>query len=218
MRPISSPPAPLDEALDDARESLVRDLGNEVHPLVASAGDRLEAAQLAAELVQVEGARLDRAARGAAARLFGVVVAVALGPEEAQLGHALKHLDGLVPVLKESLPAFGRSGSFHHGCDVLFATFQGVDGALALEHRVGGNPEGSAGAGGGTAHVFGLLDHGNVQAQFLRGQRGGQPGAGADDQQVDFVLVDGDGCKNGFRCHVGLLCAMPGLSPFASPR
>ncbi len=194
----------LGEPLEDARKTLVRHAQHEVHPLVVGTGGghrqarlheaRTQSTALLTEDRQVEGQALAAAADRRTTRQFGVIVGVALGPEQLHGGGALEHLDGGDTVVDEGLAPLDRRRAVDDRPHVGVAALDGVAASRRGEYRIGRHPECTAGTGGRSADVGRLLHDESGQARLVRGERSGHAGTGPDHEQVHGRIA---GCGHG---------------------
>ncbi len=147
----------LRQSLEDAREALVRHAQHEVHPLVVGARRghgqprlhqaRAQPSAFLTEHRQVERLAFTTASDRRATGQLGVVIGIALRPEELHRRRAPEHVDRRHTVVDEGLAALGRCRAVHHGPDVGVAALEGVPRPRLGQNRIGRNPERTAGAG-----------------------------------------------------------------------
>ena len=142
---------------------------------------RFQAGHIRAESFGVERFRLDRAAGGAPAGLFGVVVGVAGHPAHLQWGVLEHEGQHLRPTLQIGVDLLGRDDVTDDGVQVGAGSIGGVGDTVALEDLVIGDPHPAPGAGCRAAEVRGLFQDYRRKSLMGGGEGGDHAGRAAPD-------------------------------------
>src|SRR5690606_26969012 len=142
-----------------------------------------------AELAGVERLGLDGPALRAPALVLGVVIGVALRPEELHPLALAEQLHRGGAVVDEGVQALGRDAALGEPVEVGAGRLAAVVVPGRPQRRVVRDPDAAAGDRGGAAEPLALVDDQHGHPGVVRGQRGRHPAAAAaDDHEVVLVV------------------------------